>query len=250
MQTDALYYGDCLDWMGQWDDRTVDLIYLDPPFNSNAEYNVLYGEAAGDAQFRAFADTWTWDADAAERCAAFERAIARPAHRAITGLWPMLGNSGMMAYLSYMAERLEQCHRLLKPTGSLYLHCDPTASHALKLVLDSIFGAENFRNEIVWKRRTGTLTTTKQHTKFGAVTDTILFYVRSGAALFARQYSLSDPQYQRYVDKTFRYRDKRGRHYRVDNLASPSPRPNLTYTYRGYEPPANGWAISREKMEQ
>ena len=180
MQANALYYGDCLDWMSRWDDRTVDLIYLDPPFNSNTNYNVLYGPAAGGAQFQAFTDTWTWDSDAAERCAAFERAIARPAHRAITGLWRMLGNSGMMAYLSYMAERLEHCHRLLKPTGSLYLHCDPTASHSLKLVLDAIFGVENFRNEVVWCYR-GMPSRAK---KFQSKHDVIFFYARSEVATF------------------------------------------------------------------
>ena len=124
---DTLCYGDCLDWMARWDDATVDLIYLDPPFNSNASYNVLYArDSAGGAQTRAFADTWSWDAAAGERLARFEGAAARPAHRAIVGLAGILGSSGMLAYLTYMAERLEHMHRLLKPSGSLYLHCDPT----------------------------------------------------------------------------------------------------------------------------
>ena len=152
----TLCYGDCLDWMARWDDATVDLIYLDPPFNSNANYNLLYSrDSAGGAQTRAFADTWSWDAAAGERLARFEGAAARPAHRAIVGLAGILGPSGMLAYLTYMAERLEQMHRLLKPTGSLYLHCDPTASHYLKVLCDAVFGAGNFRNEITWQRTEG-----------------------------------------------------------------------------------------------
>ena len=146
----ALYYGDCLDWMSQWDDQTVDLVYLDPPFNSQSTYNVLFGKTVGGAQYRAFTDTWHWDAEAAERMDAYRSAIARPAHAAIVGLERILGPSGMLSYLTYMAERLEHCHRLLKSTGSLYLHCDPSASHYLKIVLDGIFGADNFCNELIW----------------------------------------------------------------------------------------------------
>ena len=180
MQLNSLYYGDCLDWMGQWDDQTVDLIYLDPPFNSQADYNVLYGRAAGGAQYRAFTDTWTWDSDAADRLSRYEAAIARPAHAAIVGLRAILGPSGMLAYLTYMAERLEHCHRLLKPTGSLYLHCDPTASHYLKVLLDTIFGHANFRNEIVWCYRG----MPSKAMKFQAKHDVILSYVVSKGAAF------------------------------------------------------------------
>ena len=153
--TNALYYGDCLDWMGQWDDNTVDMIYLDPPFNSKSDYNMLYkDEAAGKAQTRAFTDTWTWDAQAKHRQDLFAGAIGLRSSDAITGLHHVLGNSGMMSYLSYMALRLEPMHRLLKSSGSIYLHCDPTASHYLKVVMDAIFGTRNFRNEIVWHYRT------------------------------------------------------------------------------------------------
>ena len=148
---DTLYYGDCLDWMSRWDDSSIDLIYLDPPFNSNANYNILYsGDGGGDAQFRAFSDTWYWDESAADRFELFENAAGRAAHSVIVGLYRILGPTGMLAYLTYMAERLEHMRRLLKPTGSIYLHCDPTASHYLKLVMDAIFGGKHFRNEIVW----------------------------------------------------------------------------------------------------
>ena len=154
LQTNTLYYGDCLDWMDRWDDHCVDLIYLDPPFNSKSQYNVLFGKSGGlDAQYRAFTDTWAWDAAAVDRFARISGAVAHPAHRAIVGLHTMLGECGMLGYLTYMAERLVHMRRLLKPTGTIYLHCDPTASHYLKAVMDGIFGAKQFRNEIVWAYR-------------------------------------------------------------------------------------------------
>ncbi len=160
----------------------MDLIYLDPPFNSKTDYNMLYSTSGnGDAQYRAFTDTWSWDEAAADRCAAYKNAVARPARRVISGLHAALGDSGMMAYLSYMAERLEVMHALLKPTGSIYLHCDPHASHYLKAVMDGIFGARNFRNEIIW--RIGWVSGFKSQKK-GWIRnhDTILYYLKSDAA--------------------------------------------------------------------
>lgn len=173
----TLYYGDCLDWMSQWDDQTVDLIYLDPPFNSKATYNVLYRDrGAGKAQYRAFDDTWHWDNAAETRLAVYEGAAARPARNAVLGLFQVLGPSGMMAYLTYMAERLEHCHRLLKPTGSIYLHCDPTASHYLKIVMDAVFGSRRFVNEIVWCYKSGGAS--ERH--FAKKHDVLLFYGGNG----------------------------------------------------------------------
>ena len=149
MQTNALYYGDCLDWMQQWDDQSVDLIYLDPPFNSKANYNQLFQEeGAGDAQFRAFTDTWTWDEAAENRLSRYQNSTGLKAYDAIIGLKHVIGRCGMLAYLTYMAERLEHCHRLLKETGSIYLHCDPTASHYLKILMDNIYGGGGLGNEI------------------------------------------------------------------------------------------------------
>jgi DNA modification methylase len=137
--------------MQRWDSQSVDLIYLDPPFNSNAAYNVLYTDrGAGKAQYRAFDDTWHWDNAAEIRLGVYEGAGMRPARNAVLGLFRVLGPSGMMAYLTYMAERLEQMKRLLKPTGSIWLHCDPTANSYLRILMDSIFGANRLRNEIVW----------------------------------------------------------------------------------------------------
>ena len=155
----TLYYGDCLEWLPRFPSESVDLIYLDPPFNSNTNYNLLFGNGdqkrrngGKSAQVRAFDDTWRWDDSAAKRVARLSHAAAHPAHKAVVGLRTLIGEGGMLAYLSYMAERLAEMPRVLKPTGSIYLHCDPTASHGLKLVMDCVFGAANFRNEIVWKR--------------------------------------------------------------------------------------------------
>ena len=154
----------------------MDLIYLDPPFNSDADYNMLYSVSRSGAQYRAFRDTWTWDEVADQRFRDYQNAPGRPAYRAIMGLGSILGESGMLAYLTYMAERLEQMHRLLQPTGSIYLHCDPTASHGLKIVMDAIFGPRNFRNEITWQR-------TESHNtadRYGNVADILLYYKKAG----------------------------------------------------------------------
>jgi adenine specific DNA methylase Mod len=153
-----LLFGDNLNWLRDtklFPDASVDLEYLDPPFNSNASYNMLFREPTGEisqAQFHAFTDTWSW-ADAATTYAEFLDAQQNaPPPKLLEALYGFLGKSPMMAYLTMMAPRLVELHRVLKPTGSLYLHCDPTASHYLKLLLDGIFGAENFLNEIIWKR--------------------------------------------------------------------------------------------------
>ena len=156
----ALYYGDNLDVLRDrehFPDGSIDLIYLDPPFNSQASYNVLFKGPSGkmaDAQIEAFEDTWHWG-EGAER--AFAEVLASPYTQAAALLHAMrsfLGENDVMAYLAMMAVRLLELHRVLKPTGSLYLHCDPTASHYLKILLDAVFGIRNFRSEIIWKRST------------------------------------------------------------------------------------------------
>ena len=178
MTPQTLCYGDCLDWMRRWPAGCVDLVYLDPPFNSNANYSILFGEGNGaPAQVRAFKDTWKWDAAAARRVRRIGSAVAHPAHRAVRGLQEALGASGMLAYVSYMAERLPEMRRVLKATGSIYLHCDPTASHYLKVLMDGVFGADNFRNEIVWGYRTGGVSTRYWPRKH----DILLFYVKTNA---------------------------------------------------------------------
>ena len=178
MPDNTLYYGDNLDVLRQHvPNESVDLIYLDPPFNSNQSYNVLFAERDGSqsaAQIKAFEDTWRWDQAAA---ASYREVVEAggQASQALQSFRGFLGDNDMLAYLSMMAPRLVELHRVLKPTGSLYLHCDPTASHYLKMLLDGIFGSDNFRNEIVW-RRTGSHGGAK---RWGPIHDTILFYSKS-----------------------------------------------------------------------
>ena len=156
----TLFYGDNLPILRDYiPDASVDLIYLDPPFNSNRTYNVLFKDESGEdseAQITAFEDTWHWNR--AAESTYDELVVNGPLHvgKMITALRDFIGANQMMAYLVMMTARLVELHRVLKPTGSLYLHCDPTASHYLKIILDTIFGPENFRNEIVWKRTTAT----------------------------------------------------------------------------------------------
>ncbi|MDD9884704.1 MAG: DNA methyltransferase [Gammaproteobacteria bacterium] len=190
LKPNTLYHGDCLDIMRVWakthPDGCADLIYLDPPFNSNANYNVLYGKDQKGkplderAQFIAFNDTWYWSIEAAERVNNIKNAVGHPAHKAIWGLSEMLPESGMLAYLSYMAERLAVIYSLLKDTGSIYLHCDPTASHYLKMIMDCVFGGKNFRNEIVWCYTGPSVS----KNNFPAKSDTIFRYTKSNAWTF------------------------------------------------------------------
>ena len=138
----------------------------------------------------------------------------------------LLNESDMMAYLAMMAPRLVELHRVLKPTGSLYLHCDQAASHYPKLLLDAVFKPENFRNDIAWKRKAGRGETNNAAIRFGVSTDSILFYARSRPNLFHRQYRENNAD---YIESKFTYMDERGRRYRLDNITSPSYRPNLIY---------------------
>ena len=253
-----LYYGDNLDILREYvKDETVDLIYLDPPFNSKADYNVLFKTNLGEdsaAQAGAFKDTWEWDEAAAQayhelmtspRVPTNLRNLMEALKVFLTGDTGKKGNS-MMAYLCMMALRLVELHRVLKPTGSLYLHCDPTASHYIKLILDAVFGHFAFRNEIYWKRKTGRGDTGGSSKRFGVQCDVILF-VAKGQNLFHQQFRDNDPD---YIEKFFKNIDENGRRYTSDNLASPSYRKNLIYDYKGYPPPTFGWAVSREKMEE
>jgi site-specific DNA-methyltransferase (adenine-specific) len=240
-----LYFGDNLDVLREYiPDECVDLVYLDPPFNSQAHYNVLFDLAEGgksSAQAGAFRDTWMWG-DEAEWAFSEVMRVGGGTARFIDALRAALKESDMMAYLAMMAVRLRELHQKLKPTGSLYLHCDPTASHYLKILLDGIFGPDGFRSEIIWKRTTAHNDAKHQYPD---VTDTILFYAKGPRATFNRQFLAYD---QSYLDSKYRHKDADGRIYRLDNLRSPQPRPNLTYTYKGHEPHPNGWAVSKEKM--
>jgi DNA modification methylase len=244
----SLYFGDNLNILrDEIKSESVNLVYLDPPFNSKRDYNLLFKTPKGhdsDAQITAFDDTWRWGEQA-------EREFDELLHQGNTDVAEMiqslrrfLKESDMMAYLVMMANRLVELHRVLKPTGSLYLHCDPTASHYLKVVLDTIFGTDNFVNEIVWKRRQGMHNSSR---RFGVATDSIFLYAKSEQFTFNKQFGEHDPK---YLEKHFRYQESDGRRYTIADLSNPADRPNLKYSYKGYPPPAKGWAISLEKMKE
>ncbi|TPG13226.1 DNA methyltransferase [Sphingomonas oligophenolica] len=171
-----LYYGDNLDVLRTHvADESVDLIYLDPPFNSNASYNILFKSpdgAGADASIEAFDDTWVWGPAAASALMDITESGNHALHALMQAMRSAIGENAMMAYLAMMAVRLIELRRVLKPTGSLYLHCDPTASHYLKLVLDAVFGLENFRNEIIWCYRKWSIT----QGQFVRNHDTLFFY--------------------------------------------------------------------------
>jgi adenine specific DNA methylase Mod len=242
-----LLFGDNLKWLRDtriFPDAFVDLVYLDPPFNSNADYNVLFREASGEAsqaQFHAFTDAWNW-ADAAQTYAEFiDHCPNTAVADMMQSLYAFLRASPMMAYLAMMAPRLVEMHRVLKPAGSLYLHCDPTASHYLKIILDGIFGAEHFRNEISWLRSNpkslGTI-------NFPNCRDIILRYSKSDVCVFNKVFGEHDPD---YIDKAYRYSDKKGR-YRLLPLLNPNDnRPNLTYKFLGVR---RVWRWTKERMEK
>lgn len=247
--SNALYYGDNLAVLRESiKSESVDLIYLDPPFNSSATYNILFKSPKGvdsEAQIEVFEDTWHWNIHAEQ---AFDETIQSGntnAAELLRAVRAALGENDMMAYLAMMAVRLIELHRVLKPTGSLYLHCDPTASHYLKILLDSIFGPASFRNEIIWKRTTAHSDTKN---RFSHETDTILFFSKSENQIWTTQYGAHSAT---YIASHYSHKDAEGRAYRHDNIIrsqSMGPRPNLSYDYKGFKPPF-GWRVVREKLE-
>jgi site-specific DNA-methyltransferase (adenine-specific) len=246
--TNRLYYGDNLSILREHiADASVDLVYLDPPFNSNATYNVLFKAPDGvqsQAQIEAFDDTWHWTGSAENAYWEVLHGQNSDAALMLESMRKFLGENDMMAYLAMMAVRLIELHRVLKPTGSLYLHCDPTASHYLKILLDAVFGARNFRSEIVWKRTSGH---SDASVGFGDVTDGIFFYTKGNNPTWNRIFQTLD---EKHIAAKYTYREPDGRLFSTRDLRSPSPRPNLTYDYKGYQPHPNGWSISRELMER
>jgi len=253
--SDKLYYGDNLDVLRKHiASESVDLVYLDPPFNSNRNYNVLFGrhavEAASDAaQIQAFGDTWVWTPTTDEQYASLMSGEVPPRVADAVGAFrTLLGENDAMAYLVNMAPRLVELHRVMKNTASLYLHCDPTMSHYLKILLDAIFSAERFKAEIVWRR----YGSHNDANGYGAVHDIILFYTKGKTFTFNKQFMKYD---ESYVEQRFRTQDPDGRRWMEQNLSSPNPRPNLTYPYTAsngitYQPPANGWKVTPERMAE
>jgi site-specific DNA-methyltransferase (adenine-specific) len=251
--TNTLYYGDNLDVLrAHIKDESVDLIYLDPPFNSNASYNILFKSPAGagaDASIEAFDDTWAWGPTASSALMDITISGNHKLHVLMQAMKTAIGENAMMAYLAMMAVRLVELHRVLKPTGSLYLHCDPTASHYLKLVLDAVFGPTLFRSEIVWKR---TSAHANSRRNFAGVHDIIFLYSKSASFVHNEAFT---PYSQSYVEEHFVHVDPDGRKFRRSDLRNPGVRPNLRYDFTAsngitYKPHPNGWAVSREVMEQ
>ena len=239
-----LFYGDNLDVLrAQVGDGAVDLVYLDPPFNSNANYNILFrspGGGGADAQIEAFEDTWAWNDVAEDAFDQVGRSKNTDAFELLRAMRAFLGENDMMAYLTMMAVRLLELHRVLKPTGSLYLHCDPTASHYLKLLLDGVFGPDRFRNDITWKRTTAH----SDGARFGRNTDTLLFYTKSANYTWNQQFTPYDADYA----ARFRNRDPDGRRWMDDNLTAKGLSGG-GYTY-GYKDVTSFWRMPLETMQR
>ncbi|MGD0077482.1 MAG: DNA methyltransferase [Sedimentisphaerales bacterium] len=207
VDTRVIYCGDNLEQLKKLPDQCVDLIYIDPPFNSNRNYEVFWGETK---EKRAFEDR----------------------------------HASTQAYIDFMRPRCVELHRVLKKTGSFYYHCDWHASHYVKIMLDQIFGENQFQNEIVWKRSVAHNDATS---RFAVITDSIFFYANPDS-IFNRQFTAHDPE---YVKEFYKFDDGDGRGaYQLDNMTSPNPRPNMTYEWLGFPPPEKGWRYQRETMQK
>ena len=253
----TLFYGDNLTLLrdrAYFPDESVDLVYLDPPFNSNRSYNVLFRDESGrdsDAQITAFEDSWHWGRGTEDL---YRDLVTSSDHRLVNLLSALvgdldrpglLGRNQMSAYLVMMAARLVELQRVLKPTGSLYLHCDPTASHYLKMLLDGIFGAWNFRNEIVWKR-------TWAHNdpkRYGRISDTIFFYTKGEDYTWNTQHM---PYSEDYVDKFFRQEDDRGRYQAITLTGAGVSTGESGQPWRGCNPSDSGrhWSVPKRIVER
>ena len=249
-----LYYGDNLEILRSreyFPDECVDLIYLDPPFNSNRNYNVLFKSESGadsEAQITAFEDTWHWGEAAEETYRELITDAPEKVSTAIEALLNLIDRNQMMAYLVMMTARLVELRRVLKSTGSLYLHCDPTASHYLKIVLDAIFGVENFRNEIVWKRAPSKgLASRRLPTNH----DIVFAYQKTQKALWNADDMFLPYDMDKLDEKTLEQYskiDENGRRYRLASLINPNRnRPNLTYEFLGI---TRVWRWTKERMQK
>lgn len=248
-----LFFGDNLEVLDEHvADESVDLVYLDPPFNSNRNYSVIFGrhravdEAA--AQIQAFEDTWRWTPRTEMLHGELSQTAPRRVADTLAGFYTLLDESEALAYLVNMTPRLLQLHRVLKPTGSLYLHCDPTMSHYLKVLLDAIFDPRNFRNEIIWNR---TASKGLQSTRLARNHDVLLGYAKSSAPKWIPDSAFIPYDPNDLDEKTsgkYRYEDPDGRVYRLSDLTNPNPdRPNLTYEFMGV---TRVWRWTRDRMMQ
>ncbi|HEY7644785.1 MAG TPA: DNA methyltransferase [Hyphomicrobiales bacterium] len=247
----TLYYGDNLDILrNDIEDESIDLIYLDPPFNSNATYNVLFQAPTGESspsQIEAFGDTWHWT-DTAER--AYDEVVNGPnsdASAILIALRSFLKENDMMAYLVMMALRLLELHRVLKPNGSMYLHCDPTASHYLKLVIDAVFGKKNMGAELIWKRTSAHSDSKQGRMSYGRIHDTIFYYSKSDKITWNQSYTEYD---ETYISNFYKYIEEgTGRRYRLGDLTGPggAKKGNPSYEVMGV---TRYWRYSKERMQE
>lgn len=249
-----LYFGDNLDATPRYvAPASVDLIYLDPPFNSNARHNVLFQSPRDDvanAQVGAFLDFWVWGYEAERAYDHLLTKVGGEIASIIRALRSALGESDMMAYLVMMAVRLVELHKTLKPTGCMYLHCDPTASHYLKIILDAIFGVSNYRNEITWRRSKNPKGSQHQPKRYSPDTDTLLFFAKTDAA-YLRINRIKRKLTEEELLEKYDREDNLGRFTDGPIIRSPSmgPRENLSYVYKGFDPSPWGWRMEREKLE-
>lgn len=252
MTDNVLYYGDNLDVLRKRiKDDSIDLIYLDPPFNSNRSYNVLFGHKTGEdaqAQIEAFDDSWTWSQASEQQ---YRELLTGGAPGkvadAIEAMHKLIGETDMLAYLVMMAPRLVELHRVLQPMGSIYLHCDPTASHYLKVLMDAVFGPGHFVNEIIWKRSDAHSDFGQGAKHFGRVHDTMLFYRKSEAATFNPIYT---PLPDTTVEKWYRHVEpETGRRYNLADITGPggAAKGNPSYEFLGV---TRYWRYSKERMQQ
>lgn len=245
----TLYYGDNLPVLRKYfADEVIDFIYLDPPFNSKADYNILFKEATGEestAQIRAFTDFWHWNPDVEKTYLEIQE---DPKYTSMLQfLHAFLGRNDMMAYLVMMTIRLRELYRVLKPTGSLFIHCDSKASHYLKIILDLVFGFRNFRNEVIW-RRTGS------HNKidrYAPIHDSILFYSKTDNYVWKYP---KRPYMKGHIEEYF-IKDKKG--YRTNYYGNVLSGSGLRggssgKPWRGFDPTAKGrhWAIPKAVIDE
>ncbi len=248
-----LFFGDNLDILrSEIRDESVDLIYLDPPFNSKSNYNLLFKSPKGhtsDAQITAFEDTWHWGEQAEREFGELVRQANTDVSEMMQALRRFLGENDMMAYLTMMANRLLELHRVLKDTGSFYLHCDPTASHYLKVVLDGVFGKANYRTEISWKRQSAHNDAKQGRKQYGNVRDIIFFYTKSNDWKWNWLFT----EYtQDYVTKFYRHVEPgTGRLYQLGDLTAPggaSPeKKNPHYEFLGI---TRYWRFTLDNMQK
>lgn len=247
----TLYFGDNLDILRKYiKEESVDLIYLDPPFNSKATYNVLYKEPSGkpsEAQITAFEDAWHWTPETDKTFQEIVKTGPANVIEMMTAFKKFVGLNDVMAYLTMMCVRLLELRRVLKSTGSIYLHCDPTASHYLKLLMDTIFGPENFRTEIIWRRSSAHSDAKQGRQQHGRIHDVLLFYTKTGKWTWNQ---LHTPYDETYVQQFYKYIEpETGRRYRLGDLTGPGgeAKGNPKYEVMGV---TRYWRYSKKKMDE